>query len=118
MICIYESDCTDFSNNGLGLLNPQACSVNETLNGEYEVQMTHPIDDAGKWKRICTDRILRVPVPAAITPQINMTVRASGDASQTIETRVYRVSTRRDPFCDPAPARDTAFWGDTRRARR
>ncbi len=98
MICIYESDCTDFSNNGLGLLNPQACSVNETLNGEYEVQMTHPIDDAGKWKRICTDRILRVPVPAAITPQINMTVRASGDASQTIETRVYRVSKRRDPL--------------------
>ena len=98
MICIYESDCTDFSNNGLGLLNPQACSVNETLNGEYEVQMTHPIDDAGKWKRICTDRILRVPVPAAITPQINMTVRAFSDASQTIETRVYRVSTRRDPL--------------------
>ena len=98
MICIYESDCTDFSNNGLGLLNPQACSVNETLNGEYEVQMTHPIDDAGKWKRICTDRILRVPVPAAITPQINMTVRASGDASQTIETHVYKVSTRRDPL--------------------
>ena len=98
MICIYESDCTDFSNNGLGLLNPQACSVNETLNGEYEVHMTHPIDDAGKWKRICTDRILRVPVPAAITPQINMTVRASGDASQTIETHIYRISTRRDPL--------------------
>ena len=37
MICVYASGCTDFSNNGLGHVNPQSCIVTETLNGEWSV---------------------------------------------------------------------------------
>ena len=47
MICIYPPACTDFSDNGLGTLMPISCSVTETLNGEYEVALEHPIDEAG-----------------------------------------------------------------------
>ena len=44
MICIYPADCTDFSSNGLGIVQPQSCTVTETLNGEWELTLVHPID--------------------------------------------------------------------------
>ena len=52
MICVYPSDCTDFSNNGLGPVQPQSCIVTETLNGEWELTLVHPIDDMGRWTRL------------------------------------------------------------------
>ena len=71
MICVYESDCTDFSNNGLGAVTPMSCTVTETLNGEWELTLVHDIDEFGKWKRLSEGRILRAPVPAAMTPRVN-----------------------------------------------
>ena len=47
MITIYEANATDFGGNGLGTLAPESCLVSETLNGEYEVTLVHPIDEAG-----------------------------------------------------------------------
>ena len=79
MICVFPSDATDFSGNGAGLLSPSSCSVTETLNGEYELTMEHPLDDAGKWQRLQEGRILRVPVPAAVTPQVNMIRQSAYD---------------------------------------
>ena len=73
MICIYEPDCTDFSNNGLGVVTSMSCTVTETLNGEWELTLVHPVDVTGKWQRLVEGRILRVPVPAASTPRISMT---------------------------------------------
>ena len=93
MICIYESDCTDFSNNGLGAVTPMSCTVTETLNGEWELTLVHDIDEFGKWKRLGEGRILRAPVPAAMTPRVNQVqAEPSGGAM------IYRVSTRRDPL--------------------
>lgn len=86
MICIYEADCTDFSTNGLGAVLPTSCEVTETLNGEWELTLEHPIDDAGKWRRFADGRILRAPVPAAMTPRVQtMEVTAS--------TYIYKVRT-------------------------
>ena len=65
MICVYPADCTDFSTNGNGVLTPLTAQVTETLNGEYELQLTHPIDAQGKWRRLVEGCILRAPVPAA-----------------------------------------------------
>ncbi len=93
MICVYEPDCTDFSNNGLGAVTPMSCSVTETLNGEWELTLVHDIDEFGKWKRLGEGRILRAPVPAAMTPRVNQVqAKPSGGAM------IYRVSTRRDPL--------------------
>ena len=93
MICVYESDCTDFSNNGLGAVTPMSCSVTETLNGEWELTLVHDIDEFGKWKRLGEGRILRAPVPAAMTPRVNQVqAQPSGGAM------IYRVSTRHDPL--------------------
>ena len=66
MICVYPADCTDFSTNGNGTLAPLSAEVTETLNGEYELTLVHPIDEAGKWQRLVEGCILRAPVPAAI----------------------------------------------------
>ena len=43
MICVYPADCTDFSTNGNGTLAPLSAEVTETLNGEYELTVVHPI---------------------------------------------------------------------------
>lgn len=71
MICVYPADCTDFSNNGMGAVSPSSCTVTETLNGEWELTLVHPLDAHDKWRKLTDGNILRVPVPAAMTPQIN-----------------------------------------------
>lgn len=87
MITIYEANATDFGGNGLGTLAPESCLVSETLNGEYEVTLVHPIDEAGKFRRLQENRILRVPVPAGKTPRMAMSAQ-----NQTI-TEIYKVTT-------------------------
>ena len=88
MLCVYPADCFDFSSNGNGTLNPLSATVTETLNGEYELQLEHPIDDAGKWQRLVEGCIIRAPVPAAATPRVN--VSAPGDDSGR---EIYRINT-------------------------
>ena len=88
MICVYPADCTDFSTNGNGTIEPTSALVTETLNGEYELTLVHPIDKAGKWQRLVEGCILRAPVPAAMTPRVNFT--APGDDNRT---EVWRVNT-------------------------
>ncbi len=92
MICVYAPDCTDFSSNGLGSVSPQSALVTETLNGEYELTLVHPLDESGKWRRLVEGNILRAPVPAGITPQVDL-LKLSAEG-----TMIYRVSTSRDPL--------------------
>ena len=92
MICVYEPSCTDFSTNGLGAVAPSACTVTETLNGEWELTLTHPLDDQGKWRRLAEGYILRALVPAAMTPQVKLV------SQQGAETMIYKVSTSSDPL--------------------
>ncbi len=60
MICVYPADCTDFSTNGNGTIEPTSALVTETLNGEYELQLVHTIDEAGKWQRLVEGCITKV----------------------------------------------------------
>ena len=87
MICVYGPDCTDFTTNGYGTLNPLSATVTETLNGEYELELEHPIDDQGKWQRLAEGCILRVPVPAGYTPAI-----ATQQKSGQIAAEIWAVS--------------------------
>lgn len=88
MICVYDAACTDFSNNGLGIVKAQSCLVSETLNGEYEVTLVHPIDDERKWERLVEGRILRVPVPAGMTPKVKISAQSSSGG-----TKIYKIDT-------------------------
>ncbi len=91
MICVFPSNVTDFSTLGLGAVTPTACSVTETLNGEWELTLTHPLDDNGKWTRLQVGNVIKAPVPAAPTPRVNM-------ISQTDARVIYRVTTQVDPL--------------------
>ena len=96
MIYVYPADCSDFSGNGLGVVQPQSCTVTETLNGEWELTLVHPIDEYGKWTRLSEGNILRAPVPAAMTPQMNLVTQQY--QTQTYDVEIYTVTTQRDPL--------------------
>ena len=92
MLCVYAPNCTDFSTNGLGVISPSSALVKETLNGEYELEIVHPLDETGKWRRLVEGYIVRTPVPASMTPQVKLAPQTSSGGM------VYRVSTGRDPL--------------------
>ena len=97
MICVYPADCTDFAGNGLCVLTPTACSVAETLNGEWELTMTHPLDERDKWTYLQVGHILRAPVPAAMTPRVALVSETTGWSVYTITTKSGKLNLRSGP---------------------
>ena len=61
MIQIYKPENTEFDKNGDMTLFPTEATVHPVLNGEWEVNITHPIDDEGRWKYIEEDAVLKMP---------------------------------------------------------
>ena len=96
MICIYPADCTDFSNNGLGAVTPMSCTVTETLNGEWELTLVHGIDEHGKWTRLSEGCILRAPVPAAMTPSLDLVTQQY--QTSTYDVQIYKITTKSGPL--------------------
>lgn len=96
MICVYPADCTDFSGNGLGAVTPMSCTVTETLNGEWELTLVHDIDERGKWTRLSEGCILRAPVPAAITPSVDLVTQQY--QTSTYDVQIYKITTKSGPL--------------------
>lgn len=61
MIQIYKQDNTEFEKNGDMTLFPTEAIVHPVLNGSWEVNLTHPIDDDGRWKYIVEDAVVKMP---------------------------------------------------------
>ena len=120
MICVYPPDCTDFSNNGIGPVLPQSCTVTETLNGDWEVTLVHPIDADGKWKRLVENYILRVPVPAGYTPQTSIS-KVEHVYKLTAKTPLYNSTAKKKKSLGKyakdtnviVSSQDNASWYDT-----
>ena len=93
MLCVYPADSTDFSGNGLGTIAPSSALVKETLNGEYELEVVHPLDDVGKWHRLVEGNIIRAPVPAGVTPQVALSYKEYSEGKA-----IYRINTSRNPL--------------------
>lgn len=68
MVTIHEKTTQNFNTLGLGALLPSSCVVTEELNGSYELELTHPRDEEGKWKRIEEERILYASTPRGKQP--------------------------------------------------
>ena len=96
LICVYPADCTDFSSNGLGAISPTSCTVTETLNGEWELTLVHDIDERGKWTRLSEGCILRAPVPAAMTPSVDLVTQQY--QTSTYDVQIYKITTKRGPL--------------------
>ena len=89
MLCVYPANCTDFSNNGMGVISPSSAIVKETLNGNYELEIVHPYDVHGKWRRLVDGNIVRAPVPSAMTPQVALSYKAISEGKM-----IYEVNTK------------------------
>ena len=96
MICVYPASCTDFSGNGLGAVTPMSCTVTETLNGEWELTLVHDIDERGKWTRLSEGCILRAPVPAAMTPSVDLVTQQY--QTSTYDVQIYKITTKSGPL--------------------
>ena len=96
MICVYPADCTDFSSNGHGVVTPMSCTVTETLNSEWELTLVHDIDERGKWTRLSEGRILRAPVPAAMTPSVDLVTQQY--QTSTYDVQIYKITTKSGPL--------------------
>ena len=96
MICVYPANCTDFSGNGLGVVTPMSCTVTETLNGEWELTLVHDIDERGKWTRLSEGCILRAPVPATMTPSVDLVMQQY--QTSTYDVQIYKITTKSGPL--------------------
>ena len=89
MITIHPADATDFTSLGYGALLPTECTITEEAGGNYTLEMTHPIDDGGRWYYLRPLNIIKAPSPSRETPLDNLTARES--AAETITRRILEV---------------------------
>lgn len=96
MITIYAPNETDFSTLGLGALAPYECVIEEQAGGMYELTMSHPMDEDGKWLNIGVGCIIKAPAPVRESPLVE-----AGDEDTTepdtqpvtVVRKIYRVRT-------------------------
>lgn len=90
-ICIYSPSTTDFSNNGLGILTPLECTVEEHAAGMYELTLVHPIDGSFRWMQLQAGFIIKAPCPVRESPEVENTI--PDGATETVVTReIYKVA--------------------------
>ena len=63
MIYLYDKWNTAFDTNGTCVLTPLSGSIKMVAGGSYELDLVHPIDERGKWKKLEEEAIIRAPVP-------------------------------------------------------
>ena len=73
-----------------------SCTVTETLNGEWELTLVHDIDERGKWTRLSEGCILRAPVPAAMTPSVDLVIQQY--QTSTYDVQIYKITTKSGPL--------------------
>lgn len=61
MIQAYLPSNTDYEHNGDMTLFPSSASVHAILNGSWEADLVHPIDQEGRWKFIQQEGVVSMP---------------------------------------------------------
>ncbi len=56
----YRESQDGFKHNGLAILAPSECTSYHELNGRWDVELTHPIDEWGRWKTILPQNVLKI----------------------------------------------------------
>lgn len=49
------------NNNGDVILQPISCTVTAQVNGTWQLKISHPLDEEGRWTHIIMNSVLRVP---------------------------------------------------------
>lgn len=61
MIQIYSPSNTNFSMNGDSVIFPESCEARAKLNGEWYMDIQHPLDEEGRWKHIVEEAVISAP---------------------------------------------------------
>lgn len=72
MIVLYDKDETNFSDNGICVLDPSSCTVVEVASGDYELELEHPLDDHQKTSLLVEERLIKAPVPPVTIQQTQL----------------------------------------------
>lgn len=89
MITVYSAWVDDYSGLGICALTPEECVVKEQAGGAFRLEMTHPMDDTGRWWNLLKYNVIKAPCPVRETPKINA---AGAEPGQTVTRKVYSVS--------------------------
>lgn len=77
----------EFVSNGLAVLFPTDCEITEEFNGMYELTLTHPIDDTGKWKHLLELNIIKAGGQLFRIYRKNTTLNNDGSMQRTVYAR-------------------------------
>ena len=61
MIQIYSSTNTNYEQNGDSVLLPINCLITASINQSWTIEITHPIDNEGRWKYIEEEAVVKAP---------------------------------------------------------
>ena len=61
MIQIYSPGNTNYSKNGDMVIFPTSCYADSRLKGEWKLELSHPLDEEGRWKYIVENAVVSVP---------------------------------------------------------
>ena len=87
MITLYSKKATDYTTNGLVVLDPYIISakISERMNGEYKLDMELAVDP--RTMIAANEMIVKAPAPIRETPQIDVS------GAQTVTREIYKVTT-------------------------
>lgn len=68
MITIHDKYDREFKGIGMNILQPSDCTINEEINGMFEMTLTHPYDSKGIWKGLILQNIISAPTPRGNQP--------------------------------------------------
>lgn len=92
-IIVYDvrTEQNSFKNHGVCILKPSECVETETLNGGWEVTLTHPIDSVGVWKYIVESNILKINEQLFIIRKIEQTFKGSSGNVKAYAEHIFYV---------------------------
>jgi len=59
MISVYDRLETNFTHNGIVLPDVISCTIEEVLNGKLLLELTHPLDEKGRWEHLAEENIIK-----------------------------------------------------------
>ena len=93
-IPMYDKACTDFSTNGICLIQPTECTVEEMANGMYELTMELPIGEDGRFSLVTPGAVVKAVTPVRESPLYEMVEETTSATTVTVVTkRIYKVNT-------------------------
>ncbi len=109
MITLHSALTEDWAGNGICVLLPTECEIEEEAGGLYELTMTHTISDDLRARAIERGMLIKTPVPARETPLIQ--ISAEGHPEQA-EHEVWDTNKDTKVWSKPSTGTSYSTWSD------